>query len=83
MSTTYQRILAAIQSVAESMELPLSDNLTSESILLDCGLDSLAFAIVVSTLEEEFELDPFSLMSEPVYPKTLGEFVEIYEKFIP
>jgi hypothetical protein len=27
--------------------------------------------------------DPFTLMDEPVYPKTLGEFVAVYERFAP
>ena len=82
MSTPYEKIYDTIKSVAKSMELPLKSNLSSESILLESGLDSLGFAIVVSTLEEEFGFDPFSLMSEPIYPKTLGEFVEIYVQFI-
>lgn len=57
------------------LALPLSD----KSVLLECGLDSLGFAILVARLEEELNLDPFSDMSEAVYPRTFGEFVAIYE----
>ena len=55
--------------------LPLLD----ETVLLDSGLDSLGFAILVARLEEEQGLDPFSDMAEVIYPRTFGEFVAIYE----
>lgn len=58
----------------------LVDKLSDDSILLETGLDSLGFAILVALLEEELGFDPFQLMDEPVYPKTFGEFVSIYKK---
>lgn len=54
-------------------------NLTDDTILLESGLDSLGFAILVSLLEDELDFDPFTIMEEPVYPTTFGEFVEIYK----
>lgn len=57
--------------------------LTDDIILLESGLDSLGFAILVATLEDELEYDPFTLMEEPVYPTTFGEFVEIYQRMSP
>jgi len=57
------------------------ENIDDSAILLETGLDSLGFAILVAFLEEELGLDPFQLMDEPVYPNTFGEFVHIYEKF--
>lgn len=56
-------------------------SLEDSDVLLQTGLDSLGFAILVALLEEELDLDPFQLMNEPVYPKTFGEFVAIYEKY--
>lgn len=50
-------------------------------ILLETGLDSLGFAILVALLEEELDYDPFQMMDEPVYPSTFGEFLAIYEKY--
>jgi len=50
----------------------------SDTILLDTGLDSLGFAILVTNLEEELEYDPFSLSSDAFYPQTFGEFVKFY-----
>lgn len=49
-------------------------------VLLDSGLDSIGFATLVAKLEEELGYDPFVQMDEPVYPRTFGEFVEIYEE---
>ncbi len=53
------------------------------TVLLQSGLDSLGFAILVARLEEILGYDPFILMSEPVYPRTFGDFVAIYSKFKP
>jgi len=55
--------------------------LEEDTILLDSGLDSLGFVILVSVLEEELGFDPFSIMDEPIYPDTFGELVEIYQKY--
>ncbi len=61
----------------------LVPQLEDDTILLESGLDSLGFAILVATLDEKLEFDPFTMMSEPVYPTTFKEFVEIYEKMNP
>ena len=57
--------------------------LTNDVVLLESGLDSLGFAILVATLEENLGFDPFTMMDEPIYPSTFGEFVAIYEKMNP
>lgn len=49
--------------------------------LLQTGLDSLGYAVVVTRLEQTLGYDPFLLLEEPVYPRTVGEFVAIYERF--
>lgn len=54
---------------------PLADNL----VLLDCGLDSLCFAIVVARLEANLGLDPFTSSEEVNFPVTLGDFIRLYE----
>lgn len=61
----------------------LVPELTDDVVLLESGLDSLGFAILVATLEEKLEFDPFTMMDEPIYPSTFGEFVAIYEKMDP
>ncbi len=52
-------------------------------VLLECGLDSLAFAILVTRLEERLGFDPFTMSDEPFYPRTFGEFVAFYERHAP
>jgi acyl carrier protein len=54
---------------------PLADNLP----LLESGLDSLCFAILVARLEDEIGVDPFAKATEAGLPTTFGEFVEFYE----
>jgi hypothetical protein len=57
------------------------EDIQDDAVLLETGLDSLGFAILVALLEEELDYDPFQLMDEPVYPTTFGEFLAIYEKY--
>ena len=71
-------ITAQFEAVAAEQNrklAPLSDSLP----LLDSGLDSLSFAIIVARLEDALGVDPFSA-DEPVdFPVTLGDFVRLYE----
>jgi acyl carrier protein len=76
-------ILTAIQEIAEITGSGLNTEIKDDTVLLDSGLDSLGFAILVSRLEEELGYDPFVLMQEAVYPKTFGEFVDIYKRYAP
>jgi acyl carrier protein len=57
---------------------PLSD----ESPLLDLGLDSLCFAIIVSRLETVLGVDPFSENEDAPFPVKLGEFIRFYENAV-
>jgi hypothetical protein len=54
---------------------PLTDDLE----LLNSGLDSLCFAIIVTRLEGSLGLDPFSTSEDARFPITLGEFISFYE----
>jgi len=56
---------------------PLSDDLK----LIDCGLDSLSFAIIVARLEDALGVDPFSSDQAVDFPVTFGDFVRLYERF--
>jgi len=55
---------------------PIADDL----VLLDCGLDSLCFAILVARLEDALGFDPFSTEEDVYFPTTFGEFVAFYER---
>jgi hypothetical protein len=54
---------------------PLSDDL----VLMESGLDSLCFAIIVARLEDALGFDPFSAAEDAPFPETLGDFVQFYE----
>lgn len=58
-------------------------NLDDDVVLLDCGLDSLGFAILVTELEEALGFDPFTTSDDAYYPRTFGELVSFYEKHQP
>lgn len=53
--------------------------LTNDLELLNSGLDSLCFAIIVTRLEDSLGLDPFSTSEDTRFPVTLGEFISFYE----
>jgi acyl carrier protein len=54
----------------------LSDDLK----LLDSGLDSLSFALIVARLEDALGFDPFDVAEDIKFPVTFGDFVRLYEK---
>jgi acyl carrier protein len=53
--------------------------LTDDTRLIDCGLDSLSFAIIVARLEDHLGVDPFSSAATTDFPVTFGDFVRLYE----
>lgn len=65
---------------AKGASLPL---LSDDLVLLESGLDSMGFAVLVVELEEILGFDPFSISEEAFYPSTFGEFVSFYEKHEP
>ena len=74
-------ILDQFQQVAQEQGKrlgPLSDELP----LLDSGLDSLCFAILVSRLETVLGVDPFSANEGVSFPVNLGEFIRFYENAV-
>ena len=71
------RILGVFHEVARSQGVELAP-LEGNTVLLESGLDSLGFAIVVARLEEELGYDPFVIAREPIYPRTVDDFVDIY-----
>jgi acyl carrier protein len=72
-------ILAKFQSVAAAQGKVLSP-LTEELVLLESGLDSLCFAIIVASLEDELGYDPFTEAEDVYFPVTLGDFIRFYDR---
>jgi acyl carrier protein len=71
-------IMSQLVQVAEEQEVE-PPALSDELVLLDSGLDSLGFAILVARLEDTLGFDPFSTSDEIFFPVTLGDFVRVYE----
>lgn len=69
--------------VLENTDKTLLGELNNDSVLLETGMDSLGFAILVARLDEELGYDPFTLMEDAVYPNTFKEFVDIYNTYKP
>lgn len=75
---TIHKMIGEIAASQDKKVAPLTDDL----VLLDSGLDSLCFAILVARLEDEFGIDPFTASDEAYFPVTLGDFVKAYETAI-
>jgi Phosphopantetheine attachment site len=73
-----QLIIRQFEQVAQEQKRPLA-KLTDDVPLLDTGLDSLCFAIVVARIEDEVGLDPFAASDEVQFPVTVGDFIKCYE----
>jgi acyl carrier protein len=69
-------ITSQFEDVARAQQrklAPLSDDLK----LLQSGLDSLSFALIVARLEDALGFDPFD--DAETFPVTFGDFVTLYE----
>ncbi len=79
MSTSVRlTIVSQIEQVAQEQQVKLPP-LTDELVLLDSGLDSLGFAILVARLEDALGFDPFTASDDVYFPVTLGDFIRVYE----
>jgi hypothetical protein len=71
-------ITAQMGEIAASQGRALA-SLSDDLVLLDCGLDSLCFAILVAQLEDDLGFDPFTASEDAYFPVTFGDFVAFYE----
>ena len=71
-------ITDTFQTVAREQQRDLAA-LSDDLRLLESGLDSLSFALIVARLEETLGYDPFE--SAENFPVTFGDFVRLYESF--
>jgi acyl carrier protein len=81
-ATTMQQLRATIAQLMTQVAqehgkvlAPLNDEL----VLVDCGLDSLGFAVLVARLEDKLGIDPFTTAEDVFFPITFGDFVKVYE----
>jgi hypothetical protein len=74
-----ETILAEIGTVAAEqnrMLVPLTDDLS----LAESGLDSLCFAILVARLEDITGHDPLTSAGDARFPRTVNDFITLYEQ---
>lgn len=78
MSTSIRKqVLSQFEQAAKDHSRKLSA-LTDDLPLMESGLDSLCFAMIVARLEEELGFDPFAATNVR-FPVTVGEFIQCYE----
>ena len=68
------RVFEDVASEQKHKLAPLTDDLK----LLQSGLDSLSFALIVARLEDAFNVDPFEHLD--AFPVSFGDFFKLYEK---
>ena len=71
-------VISQFEQVAKEQERRLA-RLSDDLRLLDSGLDSLSFALIVVRLEEALGFDPFDVADDLKFPVTFGDFVRLYE----
>jgi hypothetical protein len=71
-------IVTQFTQVAQDHALRLAP-LTDDLELINSGLDSLCFAVVVIRLQDVLGVDPFSSFEDALFPVTFGQFVKFYE----
>jgi len=83
---TQQETSGVRAAVLDELRATLADDgkpvpvLEDGTVLLETGLDSLGFAVLVTRLEDSLGYDPFTDLEDAVYPRTVGEFVAVYER---
>ncbi len=76
--TIREIIFSEIRKIGEEQAAQLAP-LTDHLKLMDSGLDSLGFAILVTRLEDNLGFDPFTAADQARYPETLGDLINFYE----
>jgi acyl carrier protein len=71
-------ITSLFEDVAKEQKRRLAP-LTDDLLLLQSGLDSLSFALIVARLEDAVGIYPFESAEAASFPVTFGDFVKLYE----
>jgi hypothetical protein len=70
--------LDQFEQVSREQKKQLAE-LSDDLVLLESGLDSLCFAIIVARLEDKLGFDPFSSADDVQFPVTLADLIKFYE----
>jgi len=77
--STREIIAATFEAVAREQNRKL-EKLADRLKLLESGLDSISFALIVMKLEDALGYDPFDSDTIVKFPVTFGDFVKLYER---
>ncbi len=69
-------VRAEFEQVAREHNKPVRE-FDDDMVLLESGLDSLCFAIILTRLEDQLGVDPFT-REDMFFPVTLGDFIRFY-----
>jgi acyl carrier protein len=72
------KIVSQFEQIAKEKNLSLPP-LDNDLVLLESGLDSLSFAVIVARLEDDLGVDPFSGDEDAEIPITFANFISLYE----
>jgi acyl carrier protein len=79
--STRATIISQFEQIAAEQKKKVG-RLTDDLNLLESGLDSLSFALLVARLEDELGIDPFNVTEDLKFPVTFGDFVKLYENHV-
>ena len=71
-------VVSTFEQVARNQGRHLSP-LADDIKLVESGLNSLSFAIIVARLEDSLGFDPFNTAEPLEFPVTFGDFSRLYE----
>ena len=71
-------VTSQFEQVAVEQKRKLA-RLSNDLKLVEWGLDSLSFALIVMRLEDALGFDPFDANDGVKFPVTFGDFVKLYE----
>jgi len=71
-------VTSQFEQVAVEQKRKLA-RLSNDLKLVESGLDSLSFALIVMRLEDALGFDPFDANDGVKFPVTFGDFVKLYE----
>ena len=71
-------VCTSFQEILQEQDQPADSAFDMDTVLLDSGLDSLGFAILVSKLEEKLGFDPSSEAEVAYYPETFEQLIVLY-----
>ncbi|RUO32801.1 phosphopantetheine-binding protein [Aliidiomarina sanyensis] len=75
-----QMIRDVMDEVAAETGRETLNQIDSQTLLAESGLDSLGLAIVMARLETRLGFDPFARTSDAQFPRTFSELVALYRR---